>query len=221
MDEHIPGGCGDSKCQDWSCPSYHPDNDDIRPSFAPAGPTEPSGFVRDTTKESNPKDALGSMKVPMSIFPASAIAMGSLAFANGALKYGSWNWRVAGVRTSTYLDAALRHLYAFQNGEECDTEDGVPNLSAALACIAIIVEARLCGKLTDDRPPAVNFRALLNELTPTVKSLKEMHKNRTPRHYTIADCACGVRKDQPGHGTVACSTYKLRTPDYNDPKGIK
>jgi hypothetical protein len=138
-------------------------------------------------KPSNPKDAVGSGKVPMSLVPASAIAYAAQAHLNGALKYGLWNWRVAGVRASIYLDAAMRHLYEWQNGEECDPEDGTPHLAAALACINIIIDARECGKLTDDRPPSAPIGDMIREAAGRVADLKEFHAGRNPRHYTIED----------------------------------
>lgn len=107
--------------------------------------------------------------------------------ANGMLKYGRSNFRAIGVKTSIYIDAAKRHLDAFFEGEECDPDDGVPHLAAALACIAIIVDARAAGKLNDDRQVAGGYRALVEELTPHIKRLKELHKDRAPKHYTKAD----------------------------------
>lgn len=141
----------------------------------------------DSSKDTNPKDGIGATKLPLHLVPASAVAFASIAHLNGALKYGAWNWRKAGVRASIYLDACRRHLSAWENGEECDPDDGVPHLAAALACINIVVDARACGKLTDDRPPAANLRQLALDLTPHVARLKELHRDRAPRHYTIAD----------------------------------
>lgn len=138
-------------------------------------------------KPTNPKDAIGSDKLPLHLWPATATALGCVAMANGMLKYGRSNFRAIGVKTSIYIDAAKRHLDAFFEGEECDPDDGVPHLAAALACIAIIVDARAAGKLNDDRQVAGGYRALVEELTPHIKRLKELHKDRAPKHYTKAD----------------------------------
>lgn len=152
------------------------------------------------TKDTNPKDIIGSGKLPLSLVPASMNAYAALAFLEGALKYGRFNWRIAGVRCSVYLDAALRHLSKFANGEYCDSdrvnEDGeivtgtkVPHLASALACIAIILDADLCGKLNDDRAPAQenlgNF--IDTQCAYTVAHLKELFADRDPHQYTIAD----------------------------------
>lgn len=136
-------------------------------------------------KDTNPKDLIGSDKLPLHLWPATATALGCVALLNGALKYGRANWRVAGVRASIYVDAAKRHLDAWFEGEELDPDDGVPHLAAALACIAIVVDARAAGKLNDDRNIAGGYRALMSELTPLVPALKKHHKDRNPTHYTI------------------------------------
>lgn len=142
--------------------------------------------MESTQKDTNPKDAIGSTKVPLHLWPTTATAMGSIALLNGALKYGRANWRVIGVRASIYFDACQRHLAAWFEGEEFD-EDGVPHLASALACLAIIVDAQAAGKLNDDRQVAGGHRAALDSLTPFVEQLKSRHAGKTPKHYTIED----------------------------------
>lgn len=141
----------------------------------------------ETTKSSNPKDICGSSKIPIHMWPNTATIMGCIAFLNGALKYGRANFRAVGVRASIYYDAAKRHLDAWFEGREFDPDDGVPDLGAALACIAIIVDARAAGKLNDDRNIEGGYHKLLKELTPHVNRLKKLHQHRNPRHYTIKD----------------------------------
>lgn len=139
------------------------------------------------TNTENPKDAIGSGKLPLHLWPNTATAMGCIGLLNGMLKYGRGNWRAAGIRASIYVDACKRHLDAWFEGEECDPDDGVPHLAAALACLAIITDARAAGKLNDDRNMAGGYRDLVSELTPHVQRLKELHADRDPKHYTIAD----------------------------------
>lgn len=143
-----------------------------------------SGVV---TKETNPKDAIGSGKLPINLVPPVGEMYASLAFLEGALKYGRYNWRIAGVRMSIYFDALHRHLAKYWDGEDVDPETQVPHLSSALACIIIILDAKHAGKLTDDRPPVVAMGATIAELTGVVALLKEQFKDRHPKQYTIAD----------------------------------
>jgi hypothetical protein len=137
---------------------------------------------------SNPKDAIGSTKLPLNLFPATAVALGSVAMYNGALKYGRNNFRMTSVRASVYVDAAKRHIDAWFNGEEVDPDDGVPHLAAALASLAILVDAGVYGTLIDDRNVGVasRYRAFIDGLTPHIARLQEMHKDRQPVHYTKA-----------------------------------
>lgn len=138
-------------------------------------------------KPSNPKEAIGSGKLPLHLWPTTASAMGCIGFLNGMLKYGRSNFRAIGIRASIYYDAAIRHLNAWFEGEECDPDDGVPHLAAALACIGIIVDAIAAGKFNDDRSVKGGYRNLVDELTPHVTRLKLLHASKDPHHYTIAD----------------------------------
>lgn len=142
----------------------------------------------DTTKASNPKDAIGSDKLPIHLWPTTATAMGCIGLLNGALKYGRTNWREAGVKMTVYLDALKRHADALIEGEDVDPDDLVPHLAAILSCAAIIVDAQAAGKLIDDRNyNGDGYRKLVNELTPHVKRLKAHHAGKAPKHWTIAD----------------------------------
>jgi hypothetical protein len=143
--------------------------------------------VDPTSKPSNPKDLIGSGKLPLHLWPTTATAMGCIGLLNGMLKYGRSNFRAIGIRASIYYDALRRHIDAWFEGEEVDADDGVPHLAAALACLAIIVDAQAAGKFTDDRAYASQYRKLVDSLTPHVARLKALHADKNPRHYTIAD----------------------------------
>ena len=139
-------------------------------------------------KASNPKDVIGSDKLPLHLWPTTATAMGCIGLLEGAVKYGRLNWRHTGVRASIYVDACKRHLDAWMEGENVAPDSGVPHLANALACLAIIVDAQAAGKLTDDRSyNGAGYRKLVEELTPHVPRLKKAHADRKVHHYTIAD----------------------------------
>lgn len=139
------------------------------------------------TKDTNPKDAIGVTKVPFHLIPGSAKAHLAMGFLEGALKYGKYNWRVAGVRASIYLDAMERHMEKYKNGEDVDEVTKVPHLASIMACCAIILDAELVGKLTDDRPPRADVSKLLDSLTDHVGHLSELYEGETPHQYTIDD----------------------------------
>lgn len=143
------------------------------------------------TKPTNPKDIIGQKKVPIGLAPDTAIAEMSLAFLEGALKYGRYNWRIAGVRASVYNDALERHRKKWWNGQDRDPVTRVRELASVMACAAILIDAELCGKLTDDRPPRGPVAEQLDspEMLALVAHLKELFKDHEPHQYTIADSA--------------------------------
>lgn len=139
-------------------------------------------------KPTNPKDVIGSGKLPLELVPSIIQAEAATAFLEGALKYGRYNWRVAGVRSSIYKAALDRHIAKWWNGEDCDSVTRVRHLANALACIGIILDAEVSGKLTDDRPPSQSaLPEHIDQLQGTVKHLKELFASHSPKQYTIAD----------------------------------
>lgn len=140
-----------------------------------------------TSKLTNPKDALATTKLGLHLVPASLKVFAALAFTEGAAKYGSYNWRAAGVRSSIYKSAMERHLEKWWNGEYADPKTGVPHLASVIACAGIILDAEICSKLTDDRPPRAPVSQLIDGCEPIVKQLLEMHADKHPHHHVITD----------------------------------
>lgn len=146
--------------------------------------------TRDGAKDSNPnpKDVAASGKLPLHLWPTSATIYGTLALLEGALKYGRGNWRDRGVRASVYVDALARHVSAWFEGQDNAPDSGLPHLAHALACLAILVDAQMTGKLIDDRQfHGEGYRAFLDEATEHVARLKEIHADKAPHHFTIQD----------------------------------
>lgn len=139
------------------------------------------------TKMTNPKDIIGSSKLPLDLFPATIIVEGCLAYLEGALKYGRFNWRIAGVRASIYIAALKRHTHKYENGEDRDQVTRVKHLASIIACAGILLDAELCGKLTDDRPPRAPIGKLIEENEEIGKHLRELFKDKQPYQYTIKD----------------------------------
>ena len=147
-----------------------------------------------SVKDTNPKDAIGSDKMPLHLWPNTATVLGTLGLLDGAAKYGRSNYRVMGVRASIYYDALRRHVDAWFEGEDIDPDSGIPHLGHALACLAILVDAEAAGKLTDDRMYPGGYRALLTQLTPHVRRLKALHAGKNLHHHTITDAPAPVQK---------------------------
>lgn len=136
------------------------------------------------TKNTNPKEAIGAAKLNLSLVPDTLSAYAATAFFEGASKYGSYNWRVAGVRASTYVAAAKRHIKKWWNGQDADTKTRVHHLANGIACLAIILDAEVCGMLNDDRPPKVELDDLIEKLSKVQAHLAELHKDCHPTHHT-------------------------------------
>lgn len=100
----------------------------------------------------NPKDLLGVKKVSITKLPSVAVAHAAHAMMNGAEKYGPYNWRSKKVIAGIYVDAAMRHIWDWFEGQETATDSGVHHLGHAIACCAILLDAQETGNLVDDRP---------------------------------------------------------------------
>lgn len=104
-------------------------------------------------KPTNPKDAVGVRKPPLSPVPAPVLGEIGVALLEGAMKYGRHNYRETGVRASVYYDAAWRHLSAWWEGEDTDPESGLPHLTKAMSSLVVLRDAQMGDMMSDDRPP--------------------------------------------------------------------
>ncbi len=138
-------------------------------------------------KDSNPKTAIGDKKVPLALCSPIAHAHWSLAQYAGMCKYQAWNWRIAGVRSSTYISAMKRHLDAYVSGEEYDPVDGTHHLGNIMACAAILLDAQAADKLNDDRPPSVGLRGTYKFVEDQMAVLREQYKHIEQKPFTIKD----------------------------------
>ncbi len=153
-------------------------------------------------KETNPKDRIGSDKLPMHLWPKIASALGCLGLLDGALKYGRSNWRVAGVRYTIYLDAIERHAAKLSEREDIDKDSKLHHLAHILACAGILADAIDTDMIIDDR----NYRAdsmqsyseSEQQLTAHVKRLKEKYKNKNPKDYSAQDNSTTTEKKSWG-----------------------
>lgn len=135
-------------------------------------------------KDTNPKDSIGIKKVPYHLVPSNVIGELSLAFLEGARKYRAYNWRVAGVRASVYLDALERHLKAWENGEDLDPDSGLNHIIKAMACLVILRDSMLLGNWVDDRPPKIK-QGWVQELNKKAKEIIERYPEELEPYTAI------------------------------------
>lgn len=138
--------------------------------------------MKPEVKDINPKDLAAISRVPLDLVPSTAIAWESLAFLEGHNKYGAYNWRVAGVSCSIYISAADRHLKKFWNGQDRDPVSLVHELASVRACCGIIIDAIVCGKLNDDRPPKAAIGSLFKELEGVAEHLAKLYPEGPGRY---------------------------------------
>lgn len=138
-------------------------------------------------KETNPKDAIADKKIPLWLCSPIAKAAWAVAQYVGMVKYGAWNWRVAGIRSSVYLSAMQRHIDAYTSGEEVDPVDQTPHLGHIMACAAILIDAKAAGKLNDDRPPVVGLRDAYKAAEEQMQIALKNYGHMKPKHMTKDD----------------------------------
>lgn len=89
-------------------------------------------------------------KAPMGLIPRAAIIAEAQVLAFGASKYSAWNW-AKGMAWSRLIDAALRHIYAYADGETNDPESGLNHLAHARCCLGFLLDYVESHPELDDR----------------------------------------------------------------------
>ena len=113
----------------------------------------------------NPKDLIGLTKPPISLVSPIGLVHTAMAMKDGANKYGPYNWRENSVISSIYIDAALRHIMSWNDGEENAQDSGAHHLGHAAACLFILMDAQENGCLLDERPIKGRTAELIKEKT--------------------------------------------------------
>lgn len=155
--------------------------------FTAEKPAPPPARLADDMKPTNPKDGVGSTKLPLHLVPDTLLIYAAMAFAEGDEKYGMYNFRVAGVRASIYLDALGRHMMRFKNGEWADKISKVPHLASAAACISILIDGFAMGNITDDRPYPMDVDEEIARGELVIAHVRELHADKNPHRWTIKD----------------------------------
>lgn len=99
----------------------------------------PNQSVRtNTNKEAGGvKNDLG--KVPLDLLPMSALIEVGEILKFGAEKYAPYNW-AKGMSYSRLIAASLRHIFAFNQGQDLDPETNRSHIAHALCCLLFLME---------------------------------------------------------------------------------
>lgn len=98
---------------------------------------EPFVSVEDAPTAGSKHD---SGKPLMGAVPPNALLAVARVLTFGAEKYGRDNWRHVENAETRYLDAALRHINAYQRGEAADPESGESHLAHAVCSLMFMLE---------------------------------------------------------------------------------
>lgn len=79
-------------------------------------------------------------KARYDLMPFAALDEVASVLSHGAEKYGEDNWRNVPNANSRYIAAALRHISAYQQGNEFDKETGRHHLAHAVCSLLFVIE---------------------------------------------------------------------------------
>lgn len=113
------------------------------------GPIGGVGDVNSTERGSGARYNDG--KPDLSLIPLCTLEDEARVWMYGKRKYAAWNW-AKGMDWSIPLACALRHLAAFQRGEDIDKESGLPHLAHAMCNLRMLTLYSYTYPEGDDRP---------------------------------------------------------------------
>lgn len=170
-------------------------------------------------KDTNPKEAVGTAKPPLSTVSGPVLAELGVAMMEGARKYGRHNYRVSGVRSSTYYDAMFRHMVKWWEGEDIDADSGLSHITKTIATLFVLRDAMIQGMLNDDRPPKApaNFFSDLEKACKAVIAKYPEAKAAFTQKVQVVCMKCGKEfsEDQGGCGSCdnCCTCLNRSVPD--------
>jgi len=113
------------------------------------GPLESVGDVNSNAKGSGARFNGG--KPDLSLIPICTMEDEARVWMYGKAKYAAWNW-AKGMPWSVPLACLMRHMAAWQRGEECDPESGLPHLAHAMCNLRMLTLYSKTYTEGDDRP---------------------------------------------------------------------
>ncbi len=138
--------------------------------------------------DNNPKTRAGGMnKVPLHLIPPAPKVYLAMALADGGFKYRPFNYEVENISASVYYGAQQRHVDDWWTGANLSKDAKVKHLAAAIACLWLLLDAEVHGTLNDNRPPAFDLEALMDEQSEILDFLR----NRESTKFDLHDIPSG------------------------------
>lgn len=132
-----------------------------------------NGIKRDTGKPS------------LSLLDRTALEQISKVLDFGAEKYDAHNWR-KGIRYTRLIDAMLRHIHAFNDGENTDPESGLSHMAHVGCCVMFLLWMEKNRQDLDDRH---NMAKALGQIEHELSEL--IHGPRTSDMLAVAEASDG------------------------------
>lgn len=117
-------------------------------------------------------------KPRLDLIPAEALNELGRVLGFGALKYSPGNW-ANGIHYSRLIAAALRHVSAFNSGENLDPESGLSHIGHALCCLSFLAWMRTHRPDLDDRWEKNVVHKAPPETKPDLSCLQLLHDIQT------------------------------------------
>lgn len=121
----------------WRLAKYYRNVEDLPGAVTQIPTFEPFTGVEDAPTTGSKHD---TGKPLMGAVPPNALLAVAKVLTFGAEKYGRDNWRQVDGAETRYLDAALRHINAYQRGESVDLESGESHLAHAVCSLMFMLE---------------------------------------------------------------------------------
>lgn len=118
-------------------------------------PKKSTGIGDVNSKEKGSGARFNSGKPDYSLIPFYTLADEAQVWMYGQKKYTAWNW-TRGMPWSVPFACMMRHMAAWQAGEECDQESGLPHLAHAMCNLRMLTLYAKTYVEGDDRPKDIS-----------------------------------------------------------------
>lgn len=108
------------------------------------------GYGAEAYHEKTKAQKLDDGKPPMELLDTGALEQIARVLAFGAGKYATHNWR-KGMEWSRLVGATLRHILAWNDGEDVDPESGLSHLAHAACDLMFLLNYERTGVGVDNR----------------------------------------------------------------------
>jgi hypothetical protein len=108
---------------------------------------EPGDAAEDGTRPGTKDDG---HKPRWHLLPYDALEQVVRVMERGAEKYGEDNWKRVPNKQDRYWDAMMRHMTAYNNGQELDPEFGTHHMAHAACCALFVLWADMMHEVSDN-----------------------------------------------------------------------